>query len=193
MLKEVAYFSSVYFIEENNINAPMMRYNMLKNHLIATYSFLHQGAQLLVVARATIPHTPFVARPPPPRRYRTCHLGVLSPPPLATVTVLPCDLRRQEVSDKPAAQPRSLNSLPALPQLLLLALDVVRARHWCPPCRAPIKGDPMPLIHPVLSPLSTGKPPAVSPLFRPPPLDMGSPPLLHCAKVPEHHLALELL
>jgi hypothetical protein len=28
MLKEVAYFSSVYFAEEHNINAPMMRYNV---------------------------------------------------------------------------------------------------------------------------------------------------------------------
>jgi hypothetical protein len=28
MLKEVAYFSSVYFVEEHNGNAPTMRYNM---------------------------------------------------------------------------------------------------------------------------------------------------------------------
>jgi hypothetical protein len=27
-LKEVAYFSSVYFVEEHNVNAPMMRYNV---------------------------------------------------------------------------------------------------------------------------------------------------------------------
>jgi hypothetical protein len=27
-LKEVAYFSSVYFAEEHNVNAPMMRYNV---------------------------------------------------------------------------------------------------------------------------------------------------------------------
>jgi hypothetical protein len=27
-LKEVAYFSSVYFVEEHNINAPTMRYNV---------------------------------------------------------------------------------------------------------------------------------------------------------------------
>jgi hypothetical protein len=28
MLKEVAYFSSVYFVEEHSVNAPMMRYNV---------------------------------------------------------------------------------------------------------------------------------------------------------------------
>jgi hypothetical protein len=28
ILKEVAYFSSVYFVEEHNINAPIMRYNV---------------------------------------------------------------------------------------------------------------------------------------------------------------------
>jgi hypothetical protein len=28
MLKEVAYFSSVYFVEEHNVNAPMMWYNV---------------------------------------------------------------------------------------------------------------------------------------------------------------------
>jgi hypothetical protein len=28
ILKEVTYFSSVYFVEEHNINAPMMRYNV---------------------------------------------------------------------------------------------------------------------------------------------------------------------
>jgi hypothetical protein len=28
MLKEVAYFSSVYFVDEHNVNAPMMRYNV---------------------------------------------------------------------------------------------------------------------------------------------------------------------
>jgi hypothetical protein len=28
ILKEVAYFSSVYFAEEHNVNAPMMRYNV---------------------------------------------------------------------------------------------------------------------------------------------------------------------
>jgi hypothetical protein len=27
-LKEVVYFSSVYFVEEHNVNAPMMRYNV---------------------------------------------------------------------------------------------------------------------------------------------------------------------
>jgi hypothetical protein len=27
-LKEVAHFSSVYFVEEHNVNAPMMRYNV---------------------------------------------------------------------------------------------------------------------------------------------------------------------
>jgi hypothetical protein len=27
-LKEIAYFSSVYFIEDHNVNPPMMRYNM---------------------------------------------------------------------------------------------------------------------------------------------------------------------
>jgi hypothetical protein len=28
ILKEVAYFSSVYFVEEDNVNAPTMRYNV---------------------------------------------------------------------------------------------------------------------------------------------------------------------
>jgi hypothetical protein len=35
-LKEVAYFSSVYFVEEHNVNAPMMRYNVDEEHLVAT-------------------------------------------------------------------------------------------------------------------------------------------------------------
>jgi hypothetical protein len=31
-LKEVAYFSSVYFAEEHNVNAPTMRYNVDEEH-----------------------------------------------------------------------------------------------------------------------------------------------------------------
>jgi hypothetical protein len=53
-LKEVAYFLSVYFVEEHNVNAPMMRYNVDEELLVATYPVLHRGAQLLVVAQATI-------------------------------------------------------------------------------------------------------------------------------------------
>jgi hypothetical protein len=54
-LNEVAYFSSVYFTEEHNINA-LQRYGIMwiKNLLVVTYPFLHQGTQLLIVARATI-------------------------------------------------------------------------------------------------------------------------------------------
>ena len=52
-LKEVAYFSSVYFTEEHNVNAPTMRYKM-NNLLVATSPFLDRGAQLLIVARTTI-------------------------------------------------------------------------------------------------------------------------------------------
>jgi hypothetical protein len=50
MLEEVAYFSSVYFVEEHNVNASMMWYNVVKNLLVVTYPFFDQGAQLLIVA-----------------------------------------------------------------------------------------------------------------------------------------------
>jgi hypothetical protein len=54
-LKEVAYFTSVYFTEEHNINMLQQCGTMwMKNLLVATYPFLHRGAQLLVVAQATI-------------------------------------------------------------------------------------------------------------------------------------------
>jgi hypothetical protein len=56
ILMEVAYFSSVYFAEEHNINAPTMRYNVDKEPPCSELSFLHRGAQLLVVARPTILH-----------------------------------------------------------------------------------------------------------------------------------------
>jgi hypothetical protein len=103
MLEEVAYFSSVYFVEEHNVNASMMWYNVVKNLLVVTYPFFDQGAQLLIVARDNIPHKPFVVRQPLPRWHRTCHLGVLPLPPLAIVMASPCDLCGQEASDKPTA------------------------------------------------------------------------------------------
>jgi hypothetical protein len=54
ILNEVTYFSSVYFAEEHNINALTMWYNIDEKPPVATYPFLHRGAQMLVVARATI-------------------------------------------------------------------------------------------------------------------------------------------
>jgi hypothetical protein len=54
ILKEVAYFSSVYFAEKHNVNAPTVRYNVDEEPPCSDYLFLHQGAQLLVVAQATI-------------------------------------------------------------------------------------------------------------------------------------------
>jgi hypothetical protein len=53
-LKEVAYFSSVYFVEEHNVNAPTMQYNVDEEPPCSDLSIFHRGAQLLVVARATI-------------------------------------------------------------------------------------------------------------------------------------------
>jgi hypothetical protein len=54
ILKEVAYFSSVCFTEEHNVNAPTMRYNVDEEPPYRDLSILPQGAQLLVVAQATI-------------------------------------------------------------------------------------------------------------------------------------------
>jgi hypothetical protein len=55
ILKEVAYFSRIYFAEEHNVNAPTMRYNIDEEPPCSNLSIFHRGAQLLVVARATIP------------------------------------------------------------------------------------------------------------------------------------------
>jgi hypothetical protein len=50
MLKEVAYFSSVYL--QRNVMSMIQRCGIMwiKNLLVATYLLLHRGAQLLVVA-----------------------------------------------------------------------------------------------------------------------------------------------
>jgi hypothetical protein len=53
-LKEVAYFSSVYFAEEHNVNAPMMWYNVDEEPPCSDLSIFALRAQLLVVARATL-------------------------------------------------------------------------------------------------------------------------------------------
>ena len=54
-LKEVAYFSSYYFTEEDNVNAPTMRYNVDEEPPCSDLSiFLKRGAKLLVVAPATL-------------------------------------------------------------------------------------------------------------------------------------------
>jgi hypothetical protein len=53
-LKEVTYFSSVYFTEEHNVNTPTMRYNVDEEPTCSDLSIFASRAQLLVVARATI-------------------------------------------------------------------------------------------------------------------------------------------
>jgi hypothetical protein len=54
ILKELAYFSSVYFAEEHNVNGPTMRYNVDEEPPCSNLSIFASRAQLLVVARATI-------------------------------------------------------------------------------------------------------------------------------------------
>jgi hypothetical protein len=49
-LKEVAYFLSVYFAEEHNINAPMMWYNVDEEPPCSDLSIYALRARLLVVA-----------------------------------------------------------------------------------------------------------------------------------------------
>jgi hypothetical protein len=52
--KEEAYVSSVYFAEEHDVNAPTTRYNIDEEPPCSDLSIFHHGAQLLVVAQATI-------------------------------------------------------------------------------------------------------------------------------------------
>jgi hypothetical protein len=54
-------------------------------------------------ASPACPCTPFVAGLSLPRQPRTCHPGVLPPPPLAPGTASPCHPRGQESLDKPIA------------------------------------------------------------------------------------------
>jgi hypothetical protein len=53
-LKEVAYFSSVYFTKEHNTNAPTVRYNVDEEPPCSDLSIFASRAQLLVVTQATI-------------------------------------------------------------------------------------------------------------------------------------------
>jgi hypothetical protein len=50
LLKEISYFSSVYFVGEHNINAPTMRYNVDDNLLSVVSKIFNGGAQLPIVA-----------------------------------------------------------------------------------------------------------------------------------------------
>jgi hypothetical protein len=54
ILKEVAYFSSVYFTEEYNDNAPTMQYNIDEEPLCSDLSIFASRGTTVVVARATI-------------------------------------------------------------------------------------------------------------------------------------------
>jgi hypothetical protein len=38
-LKEIAYFTSVYFTEHHNVNAPTMRYHVDEDFLVVTFNF----------------------------------------------------------------------------------------------------------------------------------------------------------
>lgn len=50
LLKEISYFSSVYFMGEHNINAPTMRCNVDENLLSVVSKLFNGGAQLPIVA-----------------------------------------------------------------------------------------------------------------------------------------------
>jgi hypothetical protein len=54
ILKEVVYFSSVYFTEEYNDNAPTMQYNIDEEPLCSDLSIFASRGTTVVVARATI-------------------------------------------------------------------------------------------------------------------------------------------
>jgi hypothetical protein len=53
LLKEVSYFTSVYFAEEQNVYAATMRYNVDEDLLLVISKFSNGEAQVLVRARST--------------------------------------------------------------------------------------------------------------------------------------------
>jgi hypothetical protein len=55
-LKEIAYFTSVYFTEHHNVNAPTMRYHVDEDFLVVTFNFFNGRERLLVPPRHTTQH-----------------------------------------------------------------------------------------------------------------------------------------
>jgi hypothetical protein len=47
-LKEITYFTSVYFTEHHNVNAPTMWYHVMKTFLVVTFKFSNEREWLLV-------------------------------------------------------------------------------------------------------------------------------------------------